>query len=156
MNLREFVERASERAEFLFRKDGYLSPIWHAVRRDGTSFVMPQPAEDKDTAVALMSALFDIEDVVRFVFMDEAWILTSDDAPAEEMMKIARSGGISKHPNKREILMLAAEDEREGMLMGRRLITRQGKRATLGPLVIDEGGIGEGRLVGLLRRGREQ
>ena len=53
--------------------------MWHAIKADGEQMIIPSPCEDKDMAVSLIKALFELESVETFVFMSEAWISTTRD-----------------------------------------------------------------------------
>jgi hypothetical protein len=148
MKLRKLVEIASKAAERCFNRTGELLPMWHCLRSDGAHMLVPTPSPNKDTAVALMKVLFEIEPVVGYVFMDEAWIVASEDAG--EARALAEQGRLSEHPDRVEIIMFTAEDE-TGMLMAQRKIIRPpGKKPRLGPLEIEDWKEMEGRFIGLL------
>ena len=156
--LREFIGHASDAVDRIFRKTGIVRPMWHAVCRDGEEFVFPPPSPDKDTACMMVGALFELRDVVRYAFIDEAWIVAAwgKDATPEmiEAVRQAAITGASKSPHREEVVMFAADDVAEGGLMARRKIIRPSSgRAKLGPLEFDpRGGSLAGRFVGLIPR----
>jgi hypothetical protein len=162
--LRELIAFASDFCDRMFAAKGVIYPMWHAVTSSGEQFVETTTFDDKDLSVAMIRALFDIRDVVRYVFMDEAWTLSRLIRPDEEAM-IQREG-LSKHPDRVEVVMLSGEDRDCGQLMVHRNIIRPPKgKPYLGPLQsLDDlpfmpagGGVehSEGRMVGLLPvRGR--
>jgi hypothetical protein len=153
IDLKSLIEFASTQAEKLFRKQGILYPLYHCIRADGENVVLNQMDRDKDLSVAMMKAWMHLNDVDRYVFFDEAWIL--DDRRGQlgiDMAKVQREG-ISKHPDRREIVMFSAENRRGEQLTARRFILRpEIGKASLTPLVIDEQyDHSEGRMVGLLQ-----
>lgn len=156
MTLHAFVEQASRAAEKIFNKRGRLLPMWHYVDREGAEHVMPAPPmPDKDTSAMLMRALFVLEGVTRCIFIDEAWIVDSTVSPdlgMEAAIRAAKKQGLANHPARQEIVMFAAEDRSEGMLLARRMIERPaGRKPHLGPLIVVSGmGHMEGRFVGML------
>jgi len=163
MTLHEFITGCSDAAAKVFHLRGHLSPMWHAVTRAGEHLMTPSPSDDKDTAVALMRAMFELSDVVRYVFIDEAWQVEVARRPGEDVDALtARSrklgGSLKDHPDRVEIVVLNGEDEIAGICVARRVIHRppHGK-AYLGPLEIATPASSEGRMVGLLpQRGTRQ
>jgi transcriptional regulator with XRE-family HTH domain len=163
MTLQEFVTGCSEAAANVFQLRGHISPMWHCVTRAGEHMITPSPSDNKDTAVALLRAAFELHDVVRYVFIDEAWQVNvtgrlGEDAEALSARGRKLGGTLQDHPERVEVLLLAGEDETAGMCTARRVIIRppHGK-AYLGPLEIDTPGFSEGRMIGLLpQRGTRQ
>ena len=155
---REFIEQASGGIDRVFRRNGILRPMWHAITRDGEELVFPPPCDDKDDAVMMVRALFELRDVVRYVFIDEAWIVAAfgPDVTPEQLQRVrdAAITGATASPHREEVVMLAADDAAEGSLMARRKIIRPSHgRATLGPLEYDpRGGSIVGRFVGMVPR----
>lgn len=140
MMLEALVHTASMAAEKLFNQHGSVGPLYFMIQASGESIITAPPSpEDKDLSAAMMRAIMELRDVVRYVLVNEAWTITAigDDG---------RLSGV-------EVLMLACEDQREGQQLYRRLIIREpGKQARLGPLVRDEYPESEGRMVGMLPR----
>lgn len=147
-SLRQMIDYASSFAERAFVKRGQVMPMYHVVTGDGENLVIPMPSNDKNVAVAMMKKLFEVTKAERYIFMDEAWILTGK--PGEIDEERAMRKGIHDNPNREEAIVFLAED-RERMLTARRMITRIGEKAELGPLIIDEATSSEGRMIGLLR-----
>lgn len=156
--LRDFVESASRNIDKIFRKQGVVRPMWHAVTRGGDELVFPTPSPDKDTAVVMVRVLFELRDVVRYVFIDEAWIVDAfgkNNTPERsEAVRQAVITGAAASPYREEVVMIAADDAAEGGLMARRKIIRPAVgRPALGPLQYDpRGGLLAGRFVGLIPR----
>jgi hypothetical protein len=156
--LRELIAFTSGQCDKIFARTGVIYPMWHAITSAGESFIETPRFDDKDVAVAMIRALFDLKDVVRYVFIDEAWTLHRMIQPDEEE-KIWREG-LSKHPDRVEVVMIQGEDRDYGQIVAQRAIIRPAKgRAYLGPLqTLDDlpfmpAGAhvqSEGRMVGLL------
>ena len=152
-DLKWLVEFSSEQAEKIFRQTGQLLPMYHAILPDGHHQVIPAPDTDKDVAVALIKAAFELMNVDTYIFMSEAWMLI---APNEtpDLAKIARRG-LEHHPDRREIIMFQAENRRGERQSASRFILRpEHGKARLAPLKMDDMskfGKSEGRMVGLLQ-----
>jgi hypothetical protein len=156
--LRDFIAHASKSIDRIFFVNGIVRPMWHAVTRGGEELIFPPPSPDKDTAVIMVRVLFELRDVVRYVFIDEAWIVAAfgKDATPEKLAAVRQAAitGAASSPHREEVVMLAADDAVEGSLMARRKIIRPAVgRAKLGPLEYDpRGGQIAGRFVGLVPR----
>jgi len=150
--LREFVETASRNIDTIFRRTGRIRPMVHCVTRDGDELIFPSTGEDKDTFALMMRALFELRDVVRYVMMDEAWMVEAGND--EAVMREAIKHGATASPARVEIVMFSAEDHAEGQLMAfRKIIRPEGKLPYLDPLQASpDGGMLSGRFVGLLPR----
>jgi len=157
--LLELIELASVAAEKLFRKDGEVHPLWHMVKGDGTHVVSGAPTANKNDAVAIMRVAFHLFDVVRYVFVDEAWMVSAygSENVAKTSEYVRSHTGISEHPDRREVIIFSAEDRDGRQVIAQREIIRGKGKPRLGPLVIiinplrdKPGGITEGRMVGLL------
>jgi hypothetical protein len=159
------LEFASTAVEQLFRNRGKVFPMYHVVKADGAQEVIQAPPlDDKDAAVALMRAYFELFDIKRYVFVDEAWSLNTkgmSKAAAEAAIAWCHEHGVTSHPRWVEEVIFVIEDE-FGLMIARRRIERpEHGKARLGPLTglagPDGGGRYEGRMVGLLpRKGRMQ
>ena len=70
--------------------------------------------------------LFRDKDVQQYVFMTEAWtVLAADEDAAAEAVDRCRTGqGLKDHPDRREIVMLQAEDKTGKTLGGMYYILR--------------------------------
>lgn len=153
--LRRMIERASDFVDKRFRQTGQIARTYHAITADGDQLVTPALDDDKDADAILIRALFAMRKVVRYIVIDEAWILDRKHGPIPppaEMEWIARHG-LRNHPDRREVVMISGEDIHGARLIGERFILRpEHGRATLSPLrIIDmTEGRSEGRMVGLL------
>lgn len=138
---------ANKFVEKHFRAAGEILPMYHAERRNGEHMILPAPPGPKDQAMILVRAFFELHDIVRYIFIDEAWIVIGrGDDPRLDLNTKA-----STHPDRREIVMFSAEDE-TGQYLGRRFILRpEHGPAKLSPLTMAEaGGTLQGRMIGLL------
>ena len=155
MSLRGFVEHASNTLEKVFVKTGIINPMFHVIQRNGKEFALPgNLSDDKDMMCAIARKAFEMCDVVRYLYVDEAWIVEAIGPEAERIVRETVRMGARNHPLRKEVIMLSAEDEDEGQLLARRLIIRPATGpAYLGPLEIDTETVqSEGRFVGLLPR----
>lgn len=154
-DLKDLIQFASAQVEKIFRKTGEILPMYHAIKSTGETMIITPPHDcSKDMAVALVKAAFVLEDVDRYVFLDEAWALDNrkGNLPPIDIDKANREG-LEHHPDRREIIMFAAENRRGQMLTGSRFILRpEHGKAKLTPLKIDDMTRvqSEGRMVGLL------
>jgi hypothetical protein len=157
--LRKMLEYASGFCEKTFTRCGEVAAMWHAVTASGKEFVERHPMElGKDLASALIRAQFELEDVVRYIFISEAWTVekrTKDKALQEEVLNAARSGKLHQYPGRLEIVQLQGEDLECGQILAQRKIERpSGRKPFLGPLEIlvePKSGIeSRGRMVGML------
>lgn len=153
-DLKSLIEFASKQAEKLFRLQGILYPLYHCIKANGDTVILNRMPGDKDLSVAMMIAWMHLNDVDRYCYMDEAWIV--DDRRGQLGLDIERvkREGVKNHPDRREIVMFSAENRRGEQLTAKRFILRpEIGKPTLSPLEIDEPfDHSEGRMVGLLRR----
>jgi hypothetical protein len=157
--LRAMLAHASAFCEKHFALKGEIAPMWHAITSDGRTVIEPHPVElGKDLAAAMMRTFFDLRDVVRYVYIGEAWTLDRMIKP-EEYEEIFRKG-LSEHPDRVEVVQLQGEDRDYGQIIAARKIIRPKKgKPYLGPLEdindlphIPAGASvqSEGRMVGML------
>jgi hypothetical protein len=153
--LHALIEFASEQISKLFKNTGKVLPMYHAVTADGQTLILNAPHKDKDISVGMIKIAFAKLNVERYVFMDEAWILdTQNRVPGPDEWKRIERDGLSEHPDRREILMLTAEDRHGNIITAHRYILRpEHGKAKLSPLEIRDmtEGHSVGRMVGLLR-----
>ena len=153
-DLKSLIEFADKQAEKMFRRQGAFHPMYHAIKRNGEQLILPALHEDKDIGVAMVKAAFMLEDVDRYVFIDEAWIVDTRESgsPSLDMEKINREG-LSKHPDRHEILMYAAENRKGESRTAKRFILRpEIGKPKLAPLEFDPVFTeSKGRMVGLLK-----
>jgi hypothetical protein len=153
-DLKSLILFASAQAEKLFRRQRVIYPMYHCIKSNGDNVILNAMDADKDLSVAMTKAWMQLNDVERYVFIDEAWILDNRKGDLPEIdIERARREGLSNHPDRREIVMFAAEN-RQSMQTARRFILRpEVGRPTLSPLIIDDiPDHSEGRMVGLLKR----
>jgi mRNA degradation ribonuclease J1/J2 len=156
MTLREFVESASAKIEIIFRETGKVSAMYHFIA-NGESVTIPAPPLPKNAAFAFMRDIFAKLGVTRFVFIDEAW-LVSLTASREDIKSYADAAKRFKnmptpreHPDRKEVVMFYAEDENEGFFSARRPIERDANgKSKLGPLDTEQPTVSGGRMTGLL------
>lgn len=156
-DLRKMIDSASDVCSEMFAQNGEIGPMWHAVTRTGENFLTPHPRTvDKNTAAAMMRALFELRDVVRCLFISEAWIGESHDETGIKKLNawVDEYGSLEDYPDRVEVVAFMAEDIETGQLTARRRIERGGGKLKLGPLEVDDliGYESSGRIVGMLPR----
>ena len=154
IDLKSMIEFASVQAEKLFRKDGVLYPLYHAITATGDTVILNPPPGDKDLSIALIKAWFELNEIDRYVYIDEAWIVDDRRNQLGLDLDEVRRTGVRNHPDRREIVMFSAENRRGEQLTAKRFILRpEIGNAKLAPLDIDKPyEHSEGRMVGLLKR----
>lgn len=156
-DLELLIKFASHQAERMFRKDGRVLAMYHAICADGTNIVMPSPAADKDTGVAIVKAAFVLENVQSYVYIDEAWMVdvrASEANPRINLTEITRRS-LKEHPDRREIVTYFAENKRGQSVQGRQYILRpEHGRPTLSPLTMESVPDMKGRMTNLLQGNR--
>jgi hypothetical protein len=149
-----FVRRISTAAEHLFMKNDFtLSPVFIGQRANGEPVTIAIDIANKDETAALMRAIAAEFELVRCAYVDEAWTANlSADAPAVNLqIAIMNRIGVKAHPDRREAVIIGAEDYVSGQMMGFRYILRpEHGKPSLSPLTIERGGRLEGRFVGIL------
>lgn len=162
-----FVRRLSTVAERLFFKNNcVLAPFFVGHKPDGEVVTLAIRADlTKDEEAARMRAIAAQLDLVRCAYVDEAWTAQIAAASPEQERRakaeiaIMNRIGVKHHPDRREVIIIAAEDYITGSLMGFRYILRpEHGKPSLSPLKIEQGwDQAEGRFVGLLPpRGTKQ
>ena len=158
--LRGMFAIVSQWARWKFEKCGQIHPMWHAVTASGVEFVTPRLHDHRDLCVAMIRALFRARDVVRYIYVDEAWMVIRPRCETpDEQARLDREG-ISNDPARTEIVLMSGEDIVCGQLMAHRLIIRPDHgKPHLGPLQWTGDGLPnprgvpsqyEGRMIGLL------
>ena len=116
--------------------------------------ILNPPPGDKDLSIALIKAWFELNEIDRYVYIDEAWIVDDRRNQLGLDLDEVRRTGVRNHPDRREIVMFSAENRRGEQLTAKRFILRpEIGKPTLSPLDIDKPyEHSEGRMVGLLKR----
>lgn len=158
-DLSKMIASASDFCAEMFARTGEIAAMWHAVRRNGDNMITPHPTSvDKDTAAAMMRALFEQQDVVRCLFISEAWIGESDDQAGIKKLQawVEEYGSIEDYPGRVEVVAFMAEDIEAGQITAHRRIERAGGLSRLGPLEVDDliSVESSGRMVGMLPRSK--
>jgi hypothetical protein len=154
--LRKMIAVTSRACDVAFRGTGMVAPMWFAVSASGEKFdVEPPSFLGKDTCVAMVRAFFKTKDVVRYVFVDEAWTIERAINDKAELDSIYRHG-VASHPDRVEVVVIQGEDRDCGQIVAHRRIMRPAnQRPYLAPLevLIEPRGAAlqsEGRMVGML------
>jgi hypothetical protein len=149
----QMITMASQHIETMFPLAGRVAAMWHYVKSDGDHVVLLAPPVEKDLAAALMRQVFEAEEAVAVLYVDEAWTFMTTD-PQAAADHLASGKGAEQHPDRIEVVMFNAEDE-TGNLMGVRRIERPpGEPPRLGPLELETWTHSHGRMVGMIPRGK--
>ena len=134
---------------FLESDDHEVHPMWHAVMGNGEHMLIATPWQDdteKEIALEMLRSVFRQHHVKRFAFIVEAWLAVA--ATKEEVFEGPRP---SEHPDRREVLMVTAEDRDGSQIMGTYYILRpEHGPPKLSPLEVNKYDHTAGRMVGLL------
>lgn len=155
INAEQLVRIAARQAERLFKKQRQIHPLYHYVKADGSQqvFVPPPWCKTKDAMVALAKSVFETDEAVAYVFLNEIWQWHTETSRKEAEAALDRVGGtLANMPGRTEHVMMMGEDG-QGMVFGTMQIHRPaGRQPYLGELKIDRPPAMEGRMVGLLPR----
>jgi hypothetical protein len=109
--LRLLVDHVVDFATETFRERGEVAPMWIAETKTGQRIPVMTPmdtSEQKDMVAKGLRRLFKAQGVVRYAFMSESWMV--DVRGREDLPGLTPS----KHPDRREILMVSAADNTLG------------------------------------------
>lgn len=150
--LRAMLQRASRWADRQFSRAGVVRPVWHAVTARGEHIVMPAQLDDKDAQARLVRTAFALHNVVRYVFIVEAWVVagTGTETDKRELMQIAATVGLASHPRRQEVVNLVAEEEACCVSCMRHIHRPARGKPYLGPLIEETPVESSGRFVGML------
>ena len=152
--LRDLIEFASSQIDKRFKNTGRILPMWHAETATETLIIVgPLSKDSKDATVAALAEIFREEKVLRYLFIDEAWMVTKPQesggfTPAE--VERMRKHGVSERPDRQEVIMINAEDKDIAMVGMRDIIRPAKGKARLGPLQVDTSHEMQSRWFGLL------
>lgn len=127
-----------------------IGPIWHAVTANGNDMIIPSPHEDKDITTILVRAIFELQHVVRCVFIDEAWIAKGDKELDDH---VHEHGRISNYADRQDVVFFTGEDNAAHISAYCVITTGVNGKRHVGPLELMQFTTAEGRLVGMLPRG---
>jgi hypothetical protein len=147
--LRDLIEWAANQIDKRFKHVGRVLPMWHAETASET-LVIAATFQHKDATTAALTELFRDERVLRYLFIDEAWVVKQDTGIDPADLKRMRKVGISEHPDRQEIVMISGEDANGTMTATREIIRPAKGKARLGPLSIDTYTSMESRFGGML------
>lgn len=148
--LQDFFAVAADLAARMFRKSGEILPMWHAVTGNDEHLVIATPwsnDEEKDITQRGLRRMFQVQCVKRFAFICEAWT-----AELKTIAEAKEGPRPSEHPDRREVLMISAEDRWGNALSGFFYILRpEHGDSTLSPLHMNDFDTLQGRFTGMLR-----
>jgi len=152
--LQDFFACAAENAARMFNTsdDHEVLPMWHAVNRSDEHIIIATPWSndfEKNAVEHHLRKMFQATGVKRLAFISEAWVATIHEPTAGAL---ANSPRPSEHPDRREVLMVRAEDRDGTAMSGFYFILRpEHGKPTLSPLKIEDYGTHTaGRMIGML------
>jgi hypothetical protein len=147
--LQELFDLAAENVKGIFEQSGEVLPMWHVVLGNNEHTLISTPwsnEEEKTATVFALRRLFRQQRVRRFVLMVEAWV-----AEVRTEREVYEGPRPSEHPDRREVLMISAEDRDGSHIGGVYYILRpEHGPPKLSPLEVKPYEKTTGRMVGLL------
>jgi hypothetical protein len=131
--LRTLLASASLGCELSFDQTGMVAPTWYAIAASGELIELTPPHPNKNLAIVMVRAFFELHDVIRYVFVDEAWSLRGKSSDSD--LAVIEKHGVAGHADRVEVVMIMGEDRDAGMLAAhRRIIRPPHRRPYLAPL----------------------
>jgi hypothetical protein len=152
ITLDRHVKIAADLSRRIFDQVKSLQPMIHAITKDDEHLIAAVPQvggddDEKDAAAVGLHAFLKEKNVVQYVLLTEAWVLT---LPAGTNI----GGDLPRpkdHPDRVEVITLSGETK-DRAIHGMITITRDANgNPTLGELETWDGGMSTGRLTGLLK-----
>jgi hypothetical protein len=131
---------ASNVADQMFSEGGEVRMFWLADGPDGPSVITSDGVDDtnKDALARQVRAIFRERNVMRYVYVAEAWSANGINCRPSE------------HPLRREVVFIQGEDGSKQLVAIRDIVRPEGGKPYLAELKIERAGAMEGRLAGLL------
>jgi hypothetical protein len=152
--LQELFDIATENAAKVFNEsdEHEVLPMWHAVAGNDEHILIATPwnsDKEKDIVVKGLRQMFAAKQVKRFAFIVEAWVASISQSGITPNTYAGPRP--SEHPDRREVLMINAEDRDGSQIMGWYYILRpEHGPPKLSPLEVKPYDQFTGRMVGLL------
>ena len=148
--LQDFFACAADNAANIFKESGEVLPMWHAEPEEGAHLLIATPwsdDEEKHVAEKALRKVFALHRVKRYAFISEVWM-----AQVKSFDEVDNGPRPSVHPDRREAVMIAAEDRYGNSISGVFYILRpEHGPAKLSPLQINDYDEQRGRFTGMLR-----
>jgi hypothetical protein len=144
MTPHELIELASRLTDKLFDIKGEMRALYVVETDESLNLMPPPPHLDMDAGLRLIKSMMKEIGATAYVYVNEAW--TVDGSKGDLKVRA------SEHPNRKEQVVFIAETSDKTLLGHRDIIRADGRKPTLGPLIIETKFDGHsGRMVGLLR-----
>lgn len=151
--LEEFVNHEAKFVEEAFAATGEIMPMWVIDTEVDGRIVVVTPwgnGEEKEATVAFVTKTMREKRATRYVLMTEAWEVIKT---KEEINPVAvEIESIANHPDRREIVLLTAEDHEQQVHRKYYILRPENGKPKLSPGKT-ETIKAEGRMMGLLKRG---
>lgn len=133
-NFKEFVDSIKQKVTQTFNTEGKILPTWFFLLKDNSIVELVTPFRnnfEKDIIDKAIRKVVVAKDVQRYAFTSEVWYAISIE---RYVKKLSDYKGLppSKRPDRKEALMLVAEDKAGEGLIGRSDIHRGGDLAMVG------------------------
>ncbi len=154
---REFVESIKQQITERFNTQGEMPPTWFFQLEDCTILELVTPFRndfEKDIVNAAIRKAMAIKNVQRYIFVTEMWYAAVAKNEAKSIKNLSDYKGLrpSKRPDRKEALMLFAEDRNGDRLSGNSDIHRVGKLAMIKEVSMESTtGSFEGRFVNMFQ-----
>jgi hypothetical protein len=132
-SLTEFVKRMAGPLDSMFESDQFVSPMWFVDDGNQLTIIATPWAsnEEKVQAVRFVKAKMKEVGAVRYAHMAEVWMLTAQEKLPDS---IKMGGSIASHPERREaVVMMAENKDGETVKMTRFILRPETGKATLSP-----------------------
>lgn len=150
MTLEELLTKTVEFAKQIFDGDDQIIPTWFGETRGGEMVCISTPFDSemsKNLSVMAVKKLFKEREVVRYIFMSEAWVASRPTAEA------ARGVVPSEDPDRKEIVMFNGEGDGQRVHAFMPIIRPEDGEATLGEITGRDFTNLQGRMTGILYEG---
>lgn len=153
MTLDDLFKHGQEAAEYLFKIQGEIQPMWICETESGQMFpiAVEMPDRDKrDITIRALKDTFKRNNVVRYVSLLEAWSVA---VPSYADFHKGYSGSLADHEDRREVILIQAEDKKGEVRYGLFYILRpENAKPKLSPFkTTDSTDKNEGRFTHLLK-----
>jgi hypothetical protein len=154
--LKELVHCMSQNVENIFNEDGELAMCWLVEARGEEPGLIVTPIQGSNPAearaykqglAAMMRKFFQENGVTRYALAFEGW---SSKRSEDQNRRLAAGGSLADEPDRREVILISADDGHEQVAAMREIIRPQHGKPYLTKLEFMEGA--RGMFWGLLSR----
>ena len=135
--LRKLFDFGTETAASIFNKQSYLEPMWIGVNKKGSHIpLLVSDMSDKNKAAETVRCFLKKQGIIRYVSMLESWVWEGKEG--EIPPEILEGKSLEHNPDRREAIIITAEDNEGNEISGRFYILRpEHGKPKLSPLKLD-------------------